>query len=60
MVIYVLKINIFDPNSASYNMTLAKKAFSDKNLLIFLIELEHPLNTSNKRTDIALPIYFFK
>ena len=29
------------------------------NLFIFLIELEHTLNTSNKRTDIALPIYFF-
>ena len=28
------------------------------NLFISLIEPEHQLNTSNKRTDIALPIYF--
>ena len=29
------------------------------NLFISLIELEHPLNASNKRADIALTIYFF-
>ena len=29
------------------------------NLFFPLIELEHKLKTSNKRTDIALPIYFF-
>ena len=29
------------------------------NLFISLIELEHPLKTSNKRTHIALSIYFF-
>ena len=29
------------------------------NLFISLIEVEHPLKTSNKRTHIALPIYFF-
>ena len=28
-------------------------------LFISLIELEHPLKVSNKRTHIALPIYFF-
>ena len=28
-------------------------------LFISLIELEHPLKTSNERTHIALPIYFF-
>ena len=28
-------------------------------LFISLIELEDSLKTSNKRTDIALPIYFF-
>ena len=30
------------------------------NLFISLTELEHPLKTSNKRTHIALPIYFVK
>ena len=29
------------------------------NLFISLIELEHLLETSNKRAHIALPIYFF-
>ena len=29
------------------------------NPFISLIELEHPLKTSNERTHIALPIYFF-
>ena len=29
------------------------------NLFISLIELEHPLNASNKRKDFSLPIYFF-
>ena len=28
------------------------------NLFISLIEVEYPLETSNKRTHIALPIYF--
>ena len=30
------------------------------NLFISLTKLEHPLKTSNKRTHIALPIYFVK
>ena len=30
------------------------------NLFISLIEPEHPLKVSNKRTYIALPIYFLK
>ena len=30
------------------------------NLFISLIELEHPLKTSDKRTEIALSIYFCK
>ena len=29
------------------------------NVFISSIELEHPLNTSNKRTGIASPVYFF-
>ena len=28
------------------------------NLVISLVEVEHPLKTSNKRTHITLPIYF--
>ena len=29
------------------------------NVFICLIEVEHPLQTSNKRTHVVLPIYFF-
>ena len=30
------------------------------NLFVSLIELEHPLKTSNKKIHIALRFYFFK